>query len=430
MIDPKANPGRYLKLLALVVVVSIICAVMTFAFLAVVNKGTALIWEQAAAALGLDPRLFTLLVCTFGGLVVGLLVKYFGDHEAIFAEVMREFGRSGRFDYRNAPGIVVTAIVSLISGGSLGPEAPLADALGGLGTLTADRLKLDDHETRALGYSGVSAMLASMLTSPFGGALLGLESAQGGPGGLQTYFWILFPALLASSVATVIFVALSGSFFESVYLFPNYTPQLVDLLYAVPLGLVGGFVGLVFMASLGWLKKLLQPLKSHLVLRALLGGLCMGIIGALMPLTLFSGEEQTREMMLHAGEIGVAMLIVMGMAKLFATSLLLNTGWKGGYIFPIMFTGVALGLAVNLVFPGIPLAVTAAATMAGVFVAALKAPLFAALFTIILVQKETAAVIAVAVIVGALLTALWTLYTARRAAAQAQAVAETAPPTS
>ena len=45
------------------------------------------------------------------------------------------------------------------------------------------------------------------------------------------------------------------------------------------------------------------------------------------------------------------MLIVLAVAKLFATSLLLATGWKGGYIFPIMFASVALGLAVNLVFP-------------------------------------------------------------------------------
>ena len=70
------------------------------------------------------------------------------------------------------------------------------------------------------------------------------------------------------------------------------------------------------------------------------------------------------------------MLIVLGVAKLFATSLLLATGWKGGYIFPIMFASVALGLAVNLVFPHIPVAVTVAATMAGALVAALRSPLF------------------------------------------------------
>ena len=150
----------------------------------------------------------------------------------------------------------------------------------------------------------------------------------------------------------------------------------------------------------------------------------MGIIGALLPLTLFSGEAETTELITDAAEIGVVMLIVLGLVKLFATSLLLATGWKGGYIFPIMFASVALGLAVDLLFPGIPVAVSVAATMAGALVAALRAPLFAALFTVVLVQKETASVIAVAVVVSALLTAFLGLREARRAAAQAQPAQE------
>jgi H+/Cl- antiporter ClcA len=420
MIDLQANPRSYIKLLALVVVLGLICALVTFAFIALVHQGTGLIWEQAAQALGIDPRLFTVLVCAIGGLLVGLLVKLFGDHNAIFADLMLEFGKTGRFDYRNAPGIVITAFVSLISGASLGPEAPLADACGSIGTLMGDRLKLDEQETRTMGYSGVSGMLAAFITQPVGGALLGLESAQGGSSGKQTYFWVLFPSLLASAVSTVVFVLLSGSFFETLYVFPAYSPRLVDLVYAVPLGLIGGAVGLLFMLSLRRLQRLFQPMKTHVVLRGLVGGLGMGLIGALLPLTLFSGESETAELITHAAEIGILMLIVLGLAKLLATSLLLATGWKGGYIFPIMFASVALGLAVNLLFPGIPVAVAVAATMAGATVATLKAPLFAVLFTLVLVQKETAAVVAVAVVVSALLTALLALRAARRAADQAQ----------
>ena len=143
MIDPQARPASYIKLMALVVVLGVISALVTFAFIALVHQGTQLLWEQAAQALGMDTRLFTILVCTVGGLLVGLLVKLFGDHNGIFADLMLEFGKTGRFDYRNAPGIVITAFVSLISGASLGPEAPLADACGGIGTLVSDKLKLD-----------------------------------------------------------------------------------------------------------------------------------------------------------------------------------------------------------------------------------------------------------------------------------------------
>jgi H+/Cl- antiporter ClcA len=420
MIDPQAKPAPYIKLMALVILLGLISALVTFAFIALVHQGTQLVWEQTALALGIDARLFTILICTIGGLLVGLLVKVFGDHNAIFAELMLEFGRTGRFDYRHAPGIVITAFISLISGASLGPEAPLADASGGIGTWISDRLKFDERETRTMGYSGVSGMLASFISNPFGGALLGLESAQGGVTGMQAYFWVLFPSLLASAVATVVFVILSGTFFETLYKFPAYTPRAIDLFYAAPLGLLGGVVGILFMLSLRRLQKLFQVMKGHVVLRGLIGGLGMGIIGALLPLTLFSGEEQTADLITHSAEIGVVMLIVLGLVKLFATSLLLATGWKGGYIFPIMFASAALGLALDLLFPGIPVAVCVAATMAGALVAALKAPLFAALFTLVLVQKETAAVIAVAVVVSALLTAILALRSARRESAPEQ----------
>jgi H+/Cl- antiporter ClcA len=425
MIDTQAKPGSYMKLMALVTLLGLISAVITFIFMFLVHQGTSLLWEQAALALGLDPRLFTLLVCSLGGLLVGLLVKFFGDHSGIFAEVMQEFGKTGRFDYRNAPGIVITAFVSLISGASLGPEAPLADACGGIGTWTSDRLKLNEEETRTMGYSGVSAMLAAFITSPFSGALLGLESAQGGPGGRKTYFWVLFPSLLASAVATVVFVWLSGTFFESLYVFPDYTPRLADLFYAVPLGLIGGVVGLLFMLALKGMQKVFQPMKAHLVLRGVIGGLGMGIIGALLPLTLFSGETGTSDLIAHAAEIGVLMLIVLSVAKLLATTLVLATGWKGGYIFPVMFTSVALGLAANLLFPHIPVAVAVAATMAGALVATMRAPLFAALFTVTLVQREAGAVIAVAVVASALLAALLALRAARRPVDLTESLSET-----
>ncbi len=424
MIDPQVRPKAYLRLMVLVILLGLISALVTFVFMVLVHQGTSLLWTEAAQALGIAPPVFTLLVCTLGGLLVGLLVKFFGDHSGIFFEVMREFGKTGRFDYRNAPGIVITAFVSLISGASLGPEAPLADACGGIGTLIADKAKLDEQETRTLGYSGVSGMLAAFITNPFAGALLGLESAQGGTTGKAAYFWVLFPSLLASAVSTVVFVSLSGAFFETLYKFPKYTPRLVDMLYAVPLGLLGAVVGLLFMLSLQQLQKFFQRMKGRVVLRGVIGGLGMGIIGALLPLTLFSGESETTELITQAAEIGVLMLIVLCLMKLFATSLLLATGWKGGYIFPIMFASVALGMAINLLFPGIPVAVAVAAAMAGALVATLRAPLYAALFTVVLVQKETASVIAVAVVVGALLTALLALRQAGRAKNQPQTADE------
>lgn len=421
MIDPQANPLRYFRLIALATLLGAIAALVTFAFVVLVNEGTALIWENAALATGLPAPAWTLLVCVVGGLLVGLLVRAFGDHSGIFAEVMQEFGRTGRFDYRNAPGIVLTAFVSLVSGASLGPEAPLADATGGIGTWLADRLHADERETRSLSYSGVSGMLGAFITSPVGGPLLALESARGGGAMPSLYFWVLFPSMLASATATVIFVVLTGSFFGNVFAFPEYMPTFRDLLQAVPLGAIGGAVGVAFFLVLRLAQLAMAPMKNRLVVRGLIGGLALGIAGALFPLILFSGEKQTSELIARAAEIGVPMLLALAAVKLLITCLILACGWKGGYIFPIMFVGVALGLAVSLIFPQIPVAVAVAAAIAGAIAATMRAPLFAIFFTGILVQREALPAIAVAAVAGSIVAAGAALWSVRRSGPAAPA---------
>ena len=416
MIDTQAKPRPYFTLLGTAAILGLATAVITFVFIALVAVATEAVWVQAAALTGLPAPLWTLLICSVGGLLVGLLVRAFGDHSGIFAEIMREFGRTGRFEYRHAPGIVLTALVSLVSGGSLGPEAPLADASGGLGTWLAERLGFDERRTRSLSYSGISGMLGAFFTAPVGGALLALESAQGGVSGVALYFWTLFPSLLSASVATVAFVALANSYFGQLYAFPDYVPAARHLLQAVPLGLIGGAVGVLFFLFLGRLQTWLRPMKSRLVLRGLIGGVGMGIAGALLPLVLFSGEEELLELIERAAEIGVPMLIVLAFVKLLVTCLILATGWKGGYIFPILFVGAALGLAAHRLFPAIPVAVAVAATMAGALAATMRAPLFAILMTVVLVERETAPAVAVAVVAASLFVALVQIMMARRAA--------------
>lgn len=401
MAEDRIQPRPYLKLLLLTAVLGLISAVVTFVFVVLVNTGQQIIWEQTAAATGLATPLFTVLICAMGGLLVGALVKVFGDHTGIFAELIAEFGVTGRFNYRHAPGIVLTALVSLIAGGSLGPEAPMADACGGIGTWLADRLKLDERSTRSLGFSGLSGMLAAFITSPFGGAILSLESARAG----ISYPWTLFPSLLASAISTTVFVMLTGTFFGRLYSFPDYQPVLKDLLLAVPLGLIGALAGAIFILAVAWLRKVMRPLQHRLILRGFIGGIGLGIAGALMPLVLFSGEAETTVLIDQAAQIGVISLIGLAVVKLLITSLCLATGWKGGYIFPTMFAGVALGMAANLLFPEIPLAVAVSATMGGAMVTTMKAPIFSALFVVVLVQIEASPVIAIAVIVGLLATA-------------------------
>jgi H+/Cl- antiporter ClcA len=56
------------------------------------------------------------------------------------------------------------------------------------------------------------------------------------------------------------------------------------------------------------------------------------------------------------------------------------TGFRGGRIFPVVFIGGTLGLAVHEAFASVPLPVAAASGMAGAAMTILRLPIFVTLF--------------------------------------------------
>ena len=313
-----------------------------------------------------------------------------------------------------------------MAGAALGPEAALADACGGIGTWISDKLKLDEKETRTMGFGGLSAMLGAFITNPFGGALLGLESAQGGMTGLTIYFWGLFPSLLPQPWLQRFLSHYPARSSIPIYV-SHYIPNLADLLWAVPFSLIGGLAGLIFIFVFRWLQEADGAAQGAPGAARAIGGLGMGIIGALLPLTLFSGEAANSRADQAGGchrlwdadppgDLQAARDLPAAVHRLERRLHLPDHVCRGGP-----------GHGGQASVPVSPTAVTVAATLAGALVAALRAPLFAALFTLVLVQAETAPVVAVAVIVSSFLMAFIALRQAR-SKAQVQADPQSAAP--
>ena len=57
-------------------------------------------------------------------------------------------------------------------------------------------------------------------------------------------------------------------------------------------------------------------------------------------------------------------LLLSGILKLCITAVCLNTGWRGGHIFPIIFSGSSIGYAVASILPIDPVASVAIVTTA------------------------------------------------------------------
>ncbi|KGF73680.1 hypothetical protein DO97_12660 [Neosynechococcus sphagnicola sy1] len=349
------------------------------------------------------PQVFTYgwLVTMVGGLLVALTVRWLGAPSSM-NEVIDEIHRQGRVDYRQIPAMLTTSLISISCGSSVGPESPIVDISGGLGSWLGEKLKLPNEQLRILTFCGVGAGLGAFFGSPVGSALLALEFPH--RKGLE-YYEALVPTLVASTCGFMVFRTATGLTIGGEYLFPAY-PQLhaVDFLYALCLGILGagvaGFTVVVFRGT-GYLT---QGLAGSPILLNMLGGLVIGLIATVAPLTLFFGEPQIQTMINQGAKLGVGMLLLSALGKILAFSVSLNTGFRGGYVFSLFFIGAAVGEAVSLLVPAIPATVAVSCMMAAIAIALLRTPISIILIVAILSSTTLTPIITIAALTSFILT--------------------------
>ena len=381
-------------------------ALLTLAFVIVLRSGTRLIWylvpQQFGVADGTTSALFVITACVFGGALVGLVTRYSRTRPALLAEELGEFAECGRLEPRNGAAGLVRGLVGLMFGGSIGPEGPLTGGSGALGTWLAERLRLPRPVVAVSSLSGMSGMFGSFLGSPFGFAMFTIEA------GLEDgkLSWkLILPSVVAASVGYGVFFALTGYVFGGGYDFPAYQHwHVIDLGYAVLLGLLGGLLGLLFIRLYRMMRRWADRRRSRPISLAILAGLVLGIVGAIFPVLLFSGDSQIQMLIDDAAAMGAVMLVLLAVLKVFVTATCLAFGWSGGYIFPSFFMGAALGLAAHQLLSFIPEIVCIVCVMSGVSVTLLKSPIALALIIQVLFDVRLAPIIAIAILSAFLLT--------------------------
>lgn len=98
------------------------------------------------------------------------------------------------------------------------------------------------------------------------------------------------------------------------------------------------------------LHKVLNPIENNKLLKGIIGGVSIGIIGTFYPYTLFSGEHQLKDLVNEWSTMSVYMLISLSLLKLLLTEICLLTGHRGGHIFPIIFSGSCLAYGLSHLF--------------------------------------------------------------------------------
>jgi H+/Cl- antiporter ClcA len=370
---------------------------------ALMNLGTGLVWQQLPLILGAATGWpgYGWIIPGIGGLLVGLALRQWPASPGL-AAVVAEVHQTGRLNYRQAPGMAIAALLSLIFGSSAGPETPLLDINGGLGSWLAQRLHLSINQARILTLCGMSAGMGVFFSSPFGGAMFVLEVPH--RRGLE-YFEAIIPCLVSAVLGFTVFHEITGKTIGGLFIFPAVQPlQTVDIFWAVGLGGMGAALGLLSVIILGWVDRVTRLLNQQPLLLNILGGLGIGWMAIPLPLTLFYGEHQIQTMIDQRAMLGPGFLLLTAIGKLLTMSICLKTGFRGGFIFPLLFVGAAVGLALSEWIPALPTTLAIVCTMASVTVAMVKTPVSLAIILTVISHTSLMPLIGTAILVSYLCT--------------------------
>ena len=364
-----ASPMFRLNVLAGFTGAAVAC--LAWLFLQLID-GVQWLFYRDGGFLAHDLGIWALLVPVTGGLVAGLIIKYYA-HEArghgvpVVMEAVAV--KQARLSTHVALAKGAAAATCIGTGFSLGRIGPLILMASTFGSEVGQRTGLSVEETRTMVGCGAAAALTTAFNAPLGGVIFAIEL-------ILTEFRTrsFIPLVVASVIATAVARTLKGDLtaFDSLPPYSLRSP-LEYPLYLV-LGVLAGLAATGFIKLLFSVDRLAAGLQRvPLPAQTALGGLAVGAIALSFPEVLGNGFDVTHGMlqgqadtarlrgpegMLTLGNLTL-LLAALFVIKLLATSISIGSGGSGGVFTPSLFLGAALGAAFGLLVA--PLGFTAPA---------------------------------------------------------------------
>jgi CIC family chloride channel protein len=305
-------------------------------------------------------------------------------------ELVRAFHHhEGRLALRTPVARATAAVAVISSGGSAGPEGPIASLGAAIGSKLGQWLALPPREQRTLLIAGCAAGVGAIFGCPLGGALFAAGILYRQP---EFESRSLAAAFLAAAAGYSTFMALRGG--------TRLLAQADELSFASPLeipaylalGALSGATAIFLSLCMRGMRRL-APHLGPVWLRPLVGGLATGLLGCLLP-QVMDGEYRVVQNALDGTLYGLPphfvqwgrwalLFAAIAAAKCVATAFTLGSGAAGGVLGPSVFiggvVGAGTGAGIEALWPGdFPVTLRQAMIpvgMAGVLSAAMRTPL-------------------------------------------------------
>jgi len=309
---------------------------------------------------------------TVSGLLAGLIIHFIGDPGEIQLIVNNIRFNKGKLDPKNNPSMVLSSLLCVSSGGSLGPEAPLVQVTGSTGSWLGKIFRLKGEELRSMSIAGMASGFTALFGAPLGGSLFSLEILHHKHA--LEYYKAIIPALVASSFSYFIFALIVHLGLAPLWKFPIYEYSgLFDFAYALLFALAGSAMAWAFIYCTKFFKQIFQKLNSPIFIKTAIGGLLLGIIAYYLPLTRYFGHHKIDTLI--NSEFSLTLLFALLVFKLIAIAITVTSGWRGGFIIPLFFVGACLGLIIFQLFPFVNASLAMISCMAAINVCVTRTPM-------------------------------------------------------
>ena len=315
--DKLAKPTNRALFLVSVAVTGAFAGAAVWLFFFVMEHGIDYLWTEIPHALGVaSPELasgpfgflpYPFFVCLLGGLLIGLYEKMTDTKTDNLNQVMAKVKQDGRYPYDNLGKISLAALLPLLFGGSIGPEAGLTGVIAGLCSWVGDRMRRFGAEFRELTLLGTQAALTALFTAPvfgFVAPLAGSADGQGEDADDESASDEITIKLPKAQKTVVYGIAIAGGLGTYLLLgqlvgggmgMPRFESAEVgnlELVWLIPLALLGTVCGWLYFVSEHASEALSHAIGERPVVKAMLAGLALAICGTLLPYTMFAGETQ------------------------------------------------------------------------------------------------------------------------------------------